>query len=109
WRQGPDWPRWRGGLFLALPPSVAGLQVHHVGERFSSKIAPQVLENEGHFPVPKTRRDGADVRSDQNPGMTPQLVIGWQGLGGEHVERRAPEPAAVQGVQKGPFVQNPAP
>ena len=84
-----DAPRSTAALMIFSIPSVPGIQVHHVEEGRSCKIAPNVLHDQPCFPLPEPRRHARGVRAHQHARVPPEGVAGRQRLVSEHVERRA--------------------
>src|SRR5712691_7452207 len=85
---------------------VAAAGIDDVLERLARQEAAQVVEEAIHRPVEPTRHLVRAVRREQEVVEGEERMPGGQGLGLEHVERRAPDRPAAQRVHERPLLHD---
>src|SRR5882672_1612905 len=98
-------PRSTAALMIFSMLSVPGFQVDHVREGRPCKIALDVVHDEGRLPLPEAIRDRAHMRAHQHARMAPECVLRREGLDGEHVERGAAQPPALDQLEQRRLVE----
>src|SRR4030065_258802 len=76
---------------------VPAVDVDDVVQRLPRQVAAQVIAEERYRAVHVDRRAAADVRREQDALHRPQWTLWRQGFLLEHVQRRARDPALLEG------------